>query len=764
MIDLRQLKFVGAVFSVGLALAAVYSVVGPRAHTFALHGSTVISTGTWTAAGAQIGNSLPASVDTPAEFKDFIGKMLYSTSAYGIPGSSYNMYGAAFLVETMLNGQINYAASDAVALQARADYDRWASYIDQYAARGAIQWSVSTTVPAGRINSLHVCNEGAGGYCWDRAVYQNNNYNGGGWDARRFQFYTLSSPDPSTLIIFTNPNGTTFQIRRECANVIGSAAPLSPGWQMSGHTDVDYGERLPGESLRFFHYVQNDGPTNTGRDIWWAPLEHPSNAYMAPGQNSGQYTAGQEKYVGESDVDIPIDTPPGTEICHKVLFDWKDSGGGRNGTGEPACATVRSPDTTCGGLVINPSILGSNDSYTITGTINTEMGMPGAQIIDNNGNFFITVSGPSVSINNTNVTPVTVGGSASTAGTGTLTAGISAPPTNNVGTYTVTYGVSGGGVDPVTCNGSFTVALRPYFSVLGGDISAGAGFGDTSCPGSSAIIKSWNLNTTTAPNYYGAGGEAGVWATGAITNFVSALGLTGGAASTGGYGLSFANTSNTSGGGYGGNFGVGSVPCMYDYYGSKPTPNPPSIGGTTIGTFATTNSGVYQAPVDGLGAFTLGGSGDITLGAGKQITIYLSGNLYIKNNILYNYATIADIPRLNVYVSGNIYIDPNVTEIHGVYVAQKTPAGTNGIVNTCNPGTVTSPQPYATCNRQLRVVGSMISQAAIRLTRTYGNLTTVTGATNQPAEIFQYSPEMWMAAPAGNGFEYQSYTSLPPVL
>jgi hypothetical protein len=735
-------------------------------HTFALHGSTVVSTGVWTAAGAQSGRSIPDSVNSAATFKDWMGKMLYSTSAYGTPGSTYNMYGAAFLLETMLHGQVNYNADDALALQARADYGTWATYIDQYAARpGGINWWLSTTVPAGRINSTHVCVEGAGGYCWDRATYQNNNYNGGGWDARRFQFYTMGSGEASTLIVFTNPDGTTFQIRRECANVIGSAVPLSnSGWEMSGHTLLDYGNPLPGDTIHFWHYVKNEGPAATPQDIWWAPLDDPSNAYVGPGLNSGKYTLNQEKYVGETVEVVPLNAAPGTKICRKVLFDWKDSTGGRNGTGEPVCATVRSPSTTCGGVVINPPILGSNDSYTVTGTVNTSDGMSGAQLIDTNSNFFFTISGPGVSAINMNVSPVTVGGSASPAGVGTLTAAVGLGPTGNVGTYTITYGITGA-ASPVTCNGSFKVALRPYVSVLGGDVAAGAGFG-TGCSGASATIKSWNVNTNILPNYYGAGSQVGAWATGNITDFVSGIGLSGvgGAVSNGGYGLSFGNTSNTSGNGFGGNFGTNSIPCMYDYYGSK-VGTPPSIGSTTVGSFASVNAGTYQAPVDAVtGAFTLGGSGDMILSSGKQITIYLSGNLYIKNNILYNYATIANIPRLNVYVSGNIYIDPNVTEIHGVYVAQKTLAGTHGIVNTCNPGTVTAPQPYGVCNKQLRVVGSMISQAAIRLTRTYGNLTTVSGATNQPAEIFQYSPELWMAAPSGSGFDYQSYTTLPPVL
>ena len=102
-----------------------------------------------------------------------------------------------------------------------------------------------------------------------------------------------------------------------------------------------------------------------------------------------------------------------------------------------------------------------------------------------------------------------------------------------------------------------------------------------------------------------------------------------------------------------------------------------------------------------------------------------------------------------------------------MYVAQKASDGTGGDIDTCASSTSAVIQAYVTCSKQLTVVGAMEAEDQLALTRTYGNLNAVaaTGVPAAPAEIFQYSPELWMNVPAGsNQFDVKSYTSLPPVL
>lgn len=754
-----QLKRIGMLVLVGVALSVVYTVVGPHAKAAALHGSVIISTGDWDSNGSQTGMAIPTSVNTSSEFKTFIYGLLHNTSESGDPGSDYNKYGAAFLVENMIHGKNNYSANSTLVNAANADYSKWAGYIDDYSSAGRIQWAVSRTVAAGNFNSTHVCVEGSGGYCWDRATYYNNNYNNGGYDDHQFQFYTMKSSESATLMIFTNPNGTTFQIRRECGNVIGSAGPLQElGWNLNGRTVASPTTVYAGETTSFASSLQNTG-ASTASTTWtvaWCTDACSSWNNHASGTDSAVAKGGTWEL--ENTYPWTVSTSATyTKLCVRISYTNASGPGTASETATPACVTVIPLQSTCGGVTVNPALVGTTDDYTITASVNTNGGQPGAQNIADNSNFFITVSGPSVNVNNQNVTPVTVSGTPTDTGAGKLTTSLSPGATGDSGAYSISYGITGS-TAPVTCSGSFTVAYRPYFSVQGGDIAAGPGFGG-SCTEANAGVNSWNTGT---PDYSGAGGELGVWATGNITNFVSGMGLSGGAPGGGGYGLSFSNTNGIGGSGYGGSFGPSAVPCMLDYYGAKPAGTTTTSSSTLVD--LSLPSGSYTAKVDGFNTFTVGGSGDIYLGNGRQLSIYVKGNLYIKNNIKYTYATLADIPQVRFIVQGDIYIDPAVTELHGIFIAQKSAANPSGRITTCSPGVTSLPQAYGSCKSQLTIVGAVAAEGGIRMNRTYGNMVATPSAPGLPAEVFQYSPEMWLAEPPNNSFNYQAYSDLPPVL
>jgi hypothetical protein len=765
---LTRLKMLGVVMCAGFALAAVYGAVGPRGHAAALQGSVLVSTGAWNSSGDQSGMAIPASVNTATEFKSYIYDLLHNTTTSGIPGSDYNKYGAAFIVENMMHGQHDDGADSSLVSAAVSDYNAWANFVDDFSAAGRIQWSVSRTVGVGNLNTTHVCTTGSLGYCLDRSVYQNNDWNGGGRDAHSFQYFTMKSSEASTLIIFTNPDGTTFQLRRECGNVIAAAHALEDlGWNLSGRTTSTVSTVYAGEAVAFDSQLKNTGASagNTTWTVAWCTDACSTWTNHASGTDSSVAKGGT--WEQENNYPWTVSTSATyTKLCVHISYTNGAGPGTATETATAACVTVIPLQSTCGGVNVSPTLLGTADSYTVSANLNTNGGKPGAQAIADNSNFFIKVTGPSVNADNQNVTPVTVGGAAADTGSGSLAASVSPGATGDSGSYAITYGITGG-TGAVTCSGSFMVAYRPYFSVLGGDVSAGAGFG-ASCTETSADLKSWNLNSTSTPNYYGAGSEIGAWATGNINNFVSGMGLSGGAAADSGSGLSFGNDTNTGGAGYGGNFGANAVPCLTDFYATRPT-SPPSVSTGSLTSFAAVSSGSYDAPVDGSGTYTIGNGSDITVaqdaaGNGKQVTIYVAGNLYIKSNILYSYASLYQIPRINFYVKGDIYIDPNVTELHGVYMAQKISGTSGGHMTTCSPGVVSTPQSYATCNKQLTIVGAAAAENGMRLDRTYGNLAAAPGVTNQPAEVFQYSPELWLAQPIGPPFDYQAYTNLPPVL
>jgi|GEM_PF-1504809 len=306
------------------------------------------------------------------------------------------------------------------------------------------------------------------------------------------------------------------------------------------------------------------------------------------------------------------------------------------------------------------------------------------------------------------------------------------------------------------------VTLNPYFQVVGGDIAAGITFGAGSCTGGTANIESWNQNTS--PNYFGGGSTLGALATGTITNFVSGMGLAGGAGSQSGHGLSFANSGagvSASPPSYGGSFGTSGMPCVDDYYGTKATSGPDTIGGPIT---SLSGGNHIVTPSGGTVQIGNGAHSPITVAPGTTTTLYVQGNVYISSNIIYANYSLGTVPRFNLYVQGNIYIDPNVTELHGVYIAQKSSSGSYGDIVTCAASPTDTSEPYATCAKQLQVVGAMAAEGGMHLTRTYGNLQAAPGAPAAPAEIFQYSPELWLNAPPLTSLPVKTYTSLPPVL
>lgn len=303
------------------------------------------------------------------------------------------------------------------------------------------------------------------------------------------------------------------------------------------------------------------------------------------------------------------------------------------------------------------------------------------------------------------------------------------------------------------------VVNKPYLKVYGGDVSVGGG--QSTLPGSctnnpDAAIVAWNRG---APGGYGgASVQFAGMALDAIYHFATSLGNGGGSAPAPS-GLAFANTT-PSGNVYGGNFG--SMPCITDYFAAKPSS---TINFTTLANAAT--SGAYTT--SGPGPFIVSGQ----LVAGKRVTLYVDGEVFIDNNITYPASwTTGDLPLFQMVVQGNIYIKNTVTQLAGVYIAQADGAS-GGTIYTCT----TSAAPlnpsnalHGACNSKLTINGVFVAKD-VRFLRTRGTLQQGAGseanASANIAEVFNFSPAIWMAQPIGssNGpLEYDSITALPPTL
>ncbi|HEY5667858.1 MAG TPA: hypothetical protein VIR03_01710 [Candidatus Saccharimonadales bacterium] len=328
-------------------------------------------------------------------------------------------------------------------------------------------------------------------------------------------------------------------------------------------------------------------------------------------------------------------------------------------------------------------------------------------------------------------------------------------------------------VNPATLGGGergvescVIVAAEPYFKVFGGDISAGNGLAtapSTCVSNTNAAIISWNRRASAG--YAGAGAQYAAYALETITDFASAQNLAGGAAEP--VGLSFANTSTNVGvGNFGGSFG--SASCIPDYYSRMPATGTRPLPGNVS---SMTNGAYYSA--SSVNPF-VGGN----VNPNNKISVYVNGDVFISSDITYTGAwNLSSTPLFELVVRGNIYISSNVHRLDGVYIAQANGAS-GGTIYTCAttaaPIALTDGAFYNTCNSKLAVNGAFVANS-VELLRTAATLQQATaaetsnaaGAGNNAAEIFNFSPSVWMVQPldtSGTVDNYDAITSLPPVL
>jgi hypothetical protein len=355
------------------------------------------------------------------------------------------------------------------------------------------------------------------------------------------------------------------------------------------------------------------------------------------------------------------------------------------------------------------------------------------------------------------------------------------------GKYMVTWKVT---INEKTldCGGAldfFYVLRHPYMKVEQGDVLAGTGFATNASQPCAAIsaphnptagVVGWNAGS---PGYGGAGIDYAAYALNYIQDIATSR--RNGAVPQA---LSFSNASNPSvapnslspgSGLFGGMFG--SLTNCVDYWGSKPADSAMKpVSGPTISLDGFNTSGNYV--YNGGGNLTINGG---QISNGVRITLYVYGDVSITDRIVYagngGWNKLEQYPNFTLVVLGSIFIKPSVTELNGVYVAipatnYVTPAVKNdfanpqqGTITTCaNNFTGYTPANIAAdnnlCNNRLLVVGSFVANH-IFLLRSYGSV-----ATNAPAEIFQYSPELWLAPTSDGqvGDTYEAVVGLPPVL
>ncbi len=349
----------------------------------------------------------------------------------------------------------------------------------------------------------------------------------------------------------------------------------------------------------------------------------------------------------------------------------------------------------------------------------------------------------------------------------TLTSNPISTTINTPGIYPINWSFTFNGIS-INCQSSISVYIAPYLKVYNGDVVVGSNFDTSSSQcsqGSPHSIYAWNNNS-----YSGSGSNLGVLATGNIFGFASNQGPNG----IPPFNLTFANDHSTlaTNVSWGGN--LNQVPCIYDYWDAMPA-NTPTISSNDI----QINQGhcINNLPnplTDCIAKYSTGSGSStpqinqvIKLYQGQHATIYVDGNVYINGNVKFmswSGSSIQNIPSFTLVANGNIYISPSVTELDGTYVAQ------GGTIYTCNNNGATPNPLYSSCNKQLKIYGSLIA-TQIDFMRTNGTVSQAANpssnlcSTSDPnaAEVICYTPNEWLGQSGSNNY-YNEISSPPPIL
>lgn len=326
-----------------------------------------------------------------------------------------------------------------------------------------------------------------------------------------------------------------------------------------------------------------------------------------------------------------------------------------------------------------------------------------------------------------------------------------------------------------TCETDFTVYIKPYLKIYGGDVWSGADFPGTDDSSSASIYAFANANGV---NSNGSSSQLGVTSLLNIKGFYSSSLRTSGFTGVAPKATTFANVGNSyANSAFGGGFGSGAKLKTIDYY--TDTRNT-SLGSSTLSGNVPASRGRVQYTMPGGSTLS-----NMTIGRGSQAAVYVNGDLYINGNISYDSSArtgLSDIPFFALIVRGDIYIAPNVTNIDGMIVAQAYRSGgsdVGGRIYTCAAGLRS---PYATttaaiannCGNKLTVNGSFTAKQIrfLRHVTTYSLAPTREARnSNGAGEVFNFSPELYMApSPLSNGetngsepTKYDAIFSLPPV-
>jgi uncharacterized repeat protein (TIGR01451 family) len=614
-------------------------------------------------------------------------------------------------------------------------------------------------------------------------------------------------------------------------------------WVAQGATSYHYNINLAaGNHTIQMDYFESGGPG-------YSRLDYVKDVYVG-GTDSGCYSVGQTKTLEDTTVNVPGNAAAGTQICRRILWDWKNSWGGGEygigtaGWGYTACATVTGSYTLTPSVVPSTTLAQQGDTVTFTYNVN------------NSGTIDATSIGCSISGTQpagTQVPPATNCPRTFTAGTTSqatnvvesLTIGSQPAGSKICRTLTVNPGSSGGGSVSST-QACVLIGKKPYVHFMGSDVWAGGGilsggtcttnanakittssqqfnnaatgsftgqyYNNMTLSGSPVLTRTdpainflWNVGSpgagvpadlfsarwTMTQNFpagtytFSGNSDDGVrvyvdgnlvvnqWVNQSFAPYGGSATLTAGNHTVvveyfengGEANITFGISSSTVGAGSVSEYGAFALSDVTKFgSGGKPLFNSSDFADlgrrlvfanntSTIGRFGAPQHCIndYSAqfdslPVGGALAITSTTSGawhsasfpslSGTAPAGVTKVYYSDADVTITGDIKYpdTYNSISDIPSIVVIAKGNIYVNPGVTRMDGIYI-------TRGTFFTCYPKP--SPPSNSTCATQLTINGSVIANT-LDLYRTFGGDGATAAARQTPAEIFNFSTELFL--------------------
>ena len=632
---------------------------------------------------------IPTSVNTANEFINFILGKLSSG-----PGS-WDGVSAAFTIQTMIGSARNNPPTAAQI----ADWEARVRYAD---SQGWINWH---TIVSYQLNTF----------------YQGT---GTGPNPNDDAFFDDGITKSDWGIQFTDGSKTVYQIRFACGNPVGVISPLAAAakYSITGTSSVSDTTVVPGQTVTFTHKLTNSGPDR-------APAET-FNVFQGS-TNKGSGTVAVDvltRTVNTNNFTVPNGALPGTKYCQYVHYTPVDQDGGAANSAD-ACATVVANFDLTPTVTPSTGSAQQNDSISFTYTVYNVGPTPSTSVdckavSGTHGPGYTPLPQQDVDRNPDNGfalgCPRNFALGTTTLGTETVSVG-SLSPGSRICRSLVVNPKNGSGGPRASAEACVVIAKTPYVHFQGNDVWAGGGFAavNPACNAASKITTS--AHALKDGTVAGGGVEYAAFALGKITNFGSAGQAIINPAAPAGKMLTFSNTDSA-------NLGFYGAPqhCITDYIST--------YSGTPITTQPATidvnqPSGTYQIN----GAHTFHGN----VPNGSQQIWLVNGDVTIDSDIKYSdsYNGVGDIPSLVIIATGNILVQHTVQQMDGLFV-------TRGTFNTCSDAP-SGNLSINDCNNQLVVNGSVIA-GSLTLLRTYGADGSDDTARKVPAEVFNFSPEMYL--------------------